>query len=109
MFGARYMSHNEGNVLTRMDAQALMPAVKGEQLIVFQASRASDLNAIMDFKEQNPSLKIAIVGADEGWRVADRLAALDIPVIVDAFSNLPATFSQLAATARTQSDCRKPA
>lgn len=97
-FGARYMSHNEGNVLTRMDAQALMPAVKGDQLILFQARRASDLNAVMDFAEANPSLRIAIVGADEGWRVADRLATLDIPVMVDSFSNLPASFSQLAAT-----------
>lgn len=97
-FGARFMTHNEGNVLTRMDAQALMPAVRGDQLILFQASRASDLDAIMDFKEENRSLRIAIVGADEGWRVARRLAALDIPVIVDAFSNLPASFSQLAAT-----------
>jgi imidazolonepropionase-like amidohydrolase len=98
-FGARFMTHNEGNVLTRMDAQALMAAVKGDQLIVFQASRASDLDAIMDFKEQNPALRIAIVGADEGWLVAGRLAELDIPVIVDAFSNLPASFSQLASTA----------
>lgn len=97
-FAARFMTHNEGNVLTRMDAQSLMPAVKGDQLILFQASRASDLNAIMDFKEENPSIRIAIVGADEGWRVAKRLAAMDIPVIVDAFSNLPASFSQLAAT-----------
>jgi len=97
-FTSRFMTHNEGNVLTRLDAQALMPAVKGDQLIVFEASRASDLNAIMDFKEENMSLRIAIVGADEGWRVARRLAALEIPVIVDAFSNLPASFSQLAAT-----------
>lgn len=97
-FAARFMTHNEGNVLTRMDAQSLMPAVKGDQLILFQASRASDLNAIMDFKEENLSIRVAIVGADEGWRVAKRLAAMDIPVIVDAFSNLPASFSQLAAT-----------
>jgi imidazolonepropionase-like amidohydrolase len=97
-FAARYMTHSEGNVLTRMDAQSLMPAVKGDQLILFQASRASDLNAIMDFKEDNPSIRVAIVGADEGWRVAKRLAAMDIPVIVDAFSNLPTSFSQLAAT-----------
>jgi imidazolonepropionase-like amidohydrolase len=97
-FTSRFMTHNEGNVLTRMDAQALMPAVKGDQLIVFEASRASDLNAIMDFKEENASLRVAIVGADEGWRVARRLAAMDIPVIVDAFSNLPSSFSQLAAT-----------
>lgn len=98
-FSARYMSHNDGNVLTRMDAQALMPAVKGDQLILFEASRASDLDAIMDFKEANRSLKIAIVGAEEGWRVADRLADLDIPVIVDAFANLPGSFSTLGATA----------
>lgn len=97
-FSARYMTHNDGNVLTRMDAQALMPAVKGDQLILIEARRASDLEAIMDFKQENPMLKVAIVGADEGWRVADRLAAMNIPVIVDAFSNLPASFSQLAAT-----------
>ncbi|MFN3608252.1 MAG: amidohydrolase family protein, partial [Hyphomonas sp.] len=97
-FTARYMTHNDGNVLTRMDAQALMPAVRGEQLILIEAHRASDLEAIMDFKQQNAGLRVAIVGADEGWRVADRLAAMNIPVIVDAFSNLPASFSQLAAT-----------
>ncbi|MFN3313618.1 MAG: amidohydrolase family protein [Hyphomonas sp.] len=97
-FTARYMTHNDGNVLTRMDAQAFMPAARGEQLIVIEAHRASDLDAIMDFKEENPALRIAIYGADEGWRVAGRLAALRIPVIVDAMSNLPSTFSQLAAT-----------
>ncbi|WP_213271186.1 amidohydrolase family protein [Hyphomonas sp.] len=97
-FGARYMTHNDGNVLTRMDAQALMPAVKGDQLILIEARRASDLEAIMEFRQENPMLKLAIVGADEGWRVADRLAAMKIPVIIDAFSNLPTSFSQLAAT-----------
>ncbi|HAY05347.1 MAG TPA: amidohydrolase family protein [Hyphomonas sp.] len=97
-FGARFMAHNEGNVLTRMDAQALMPAVRGDQMILFQASKASDIEAILDFKEQNPSLKIAIVGADEGWRVSGRLAEAGVPVIVDAFSNLPGSFQQLAST-----------
>ncbi len=97
-FAARYMTHNDGNVLTRMDAQAFMPAVRGEQLILIEARRASDLEAVMDFVAQNPGLKVAIAGADEGWRVAPRLAAMNIPVIVDAFSNLPASFSQLAAT-----------
>ncbi len=98
-FTARYMAHNEGSVLPRLDAQALMPAVKGDQLMLIAAHRASDLEAIMDFKEENPSLRIAILGADEGWLVAPRLARLKIPVIVDAFSNLPASFSQLASTA----------
>ncbi|MFN7056047.1 amidohydrolase family protein [Hyphomonas sp.] len=99
-FGARYMTHNEGNVLTRMDAQAFMPAVRGEQLILMEAHRASDLEAIIAFKRENPALRIAIIGADEGWRVAEQLADARIPVIVNAFSNLPSTFSQLAATMR---------
>lgn len=97
-FTARYMTHNDGNVLTRMDAQAFMPAARGEQLILIEAHRASDLDAIMDFKEENPSLRLAIYGADEGWRVAERLAALRIPVIANAISNLPGTFSQIAST-----------
>jgi len=57
----------------------------------------------MDFAEANSDLQIAIVGADEGWRVAPRLAASGIPVIVDAFSNLPASFEQLGATAENAS------
>ncbi len=97
-FPARYLAHNEGAVLSRVDAQAFAPAARGQQLLVIQASRASDLNAIMDLAEEDPSLKIVIVGADEAWRVAPRLAELQIPVIINAFSNLPSSFEQLAAT-----------
>jgi imidazolonepropionase-like amidohydrolase len=102
-FAARYMAHSEGNVLTRMDAQALIPAVRGDQLILIEARRASDLEAIMAFKAENTGLRVAIVGADEAWRVAPQLAAANIPVIIDAVSNLPASFSQLAATAENAS------
>ncbi len=102
-FSARYMAHSEGNVLTRMDAQALIPAVRGDQLMLIEARRASDLEAIMAFKAENPGVQIAIVGADEAWRVAPQLAAARIPVIIDGVSNLPASFSQLAATAENAS------
>jgi imidazolonepropionase-like amidohydrolase len=39
-----------------------------------------------------------LVGATEGWRVADRIAASGVPVIANALNDLPATFEQLAAT-----------
>ena len=39
-----------------------------------------------------------IVGATEGWTVADRLAESGIPVIASAVNDLPASFEQLAAT-----------
>ena len=99
-YPARFMAHNEGDTLTRADAQAFGAAVRGQQLILISAHRASDLRLIMDLKVANPNLDLAIVGADEGWLVADELAAANIPVIVDPFSNLPASFAQLGATAR---------
>lgn len=97
-FPARFLAHNEGDALTRVDAQALGEASRGQQLIVFEAHRASDLMRIMDFAADNSSLDFAIVGAAEGWLVADELAASGIPVIVNPFDNLPVTFQSLAAS-----------
>ena len=99
-YPARFMAHNEGDTLTRADAQAFGAAVRGQQLILISAHRASDLRLVMDLKADNPNLDLTIVGADEGWLVAEELAAANIPVIVDPFSNLPASFSQLGATSR---------
>jgi imidazolonepropionase-like amidohydrolase len=99
-YPARFMAHNEGDTLTRADAQAFGPAVRGQQLILVSAHRASDLREIIQLKAENLNLNLAIVGADEGWMVADELAAAGIPVIVDPFSNLPASFAQLGATSR---------
>jgi imidazolonepropionase-like amidohydrolase len=97
-FPGRYGAGDTGSAVNRTDAAALIPAARGQQLMVIEAHRAADLNAIMDFVEQNPGLRIAIAGADEGWRVAPRLAALRIPVMVDSYSNLPASFAQMSAT-----------
>jgi imidazolonepropionase-like amidohydrolase len=97
-YPTRYIAGGEGDVLSRRDAEALAPAARGRQLILIDARSASDLNAVMDLAESNRNLTFAILGADEGWRVADRLAKMKIPVIVDGFSNLPSSFSQLAAT-----------
>ncbi|MEO0983498.1 MAG: amidohydrolase family protein [Pseudomonadota bacterium] len=97
-FPARFLAHNEGDALTRVDAQALGPAARGQQLLLISAHRASDLRAIIAFQEDNSSLDIAIVGADEGWMVAEELAEAGIPVIINPTSNLPSSFSNLAST-----------
>ena len=99
-YPARFMAHNEGDTLTRADAQAFGTAVRGQQLILISAHRASDLRLVMNLKAENPNLNLAVVGADEGWIVADELAAAEIPVIVDPFQNLPASFAQLGATSK---------
>ncbi|MEM9055766.1 MAG: amidohydrolase, partial [Pseudomonadota bacterium] len=70
-YPARFMAHNEGDTLTRADAQAFGPAVRGRQLILISAHRASDLRLVINLKDENPNLNLAIVGADEGWLIAD--------------------------------------
>lgn len=97
---SRYLTNPEGASLNRVDAQALAPAARGQQLILVNAHRASDIRRIIAFSQENTSLNFAIVGATEGWIVADELAAADIPVIIDPFNNLPGSFEQLGSTSR---------
>ena len=97
-FPARYMTHELGDSLNRADADAFRPVVRGDMPLVIRANRASDLLEIVRFQYENPTGDVVIVGATEGWLVADHLAEVGIPVIIDPFDNLPASFEQLAAT-----------
>jgi imidazolonepropionase-like amidohydrolase len=85
-------------LLTRFDAAALVPVVRGRQILIVHAERATDILQVLALKREFPNLKLVIVGADEGWTVADRLAASGVPVIASALSDLPAGFESLAAT-----------
>lgn len=89
---------NQDVLLTRFDAVALVPVVQGRQLLLVHAERAADLRQVIALKREFPRLRLAIVGADEGWTVASELAASGIPVIASAMADLPAQFESLAAT-----------
>lgn len=97
-FTGRYITSPQGAALNRADAEAFVPAARGQQLILVNVHRASDIRRLLAYRARNKQLQIAIVGATEGWRVADELAASGIPVIIDPFDNLPSRFEQLAAT-----------
>ena len=85
-------------LLTRFDAAALVPVLQGRQYLLVHVERASDILQVLSLKREFPSLKIVIVGATEGWTVADRIARAGVPVIASAVNDLPASFEQLAAT-----------
>jgi imidazolonepropionase-like amidohydrolase len=85
-------------LLTRFDAAALVPVLQGRQLLLVHVERASDILQTLALKREFPRLRLVLVGAAEGWRVADRIAAADVPVIANALTDLPASFEQLAAT-----------
>jgi imidazolonepropionase-like amidohydrolase len=89
---------SEDVLLTRFDAAALVPVLRGEQYLLVHAERASDILQVIALKREYPRLKPVIVGASEGWTVADRIARSGIPVIASPVNDLPSSFEQLAAT-----------
>ena len=85
-------------LLTRFDAAALVPVVSGEQKLYVKVERASDILSMLALREEFPNLDMVLVGATEGWMVADQIAAAGVPVIAAALRDLPVSFEQLAAT-----------
>ena len=94
----RSAERSQDVLLTRFDAAALVPVLQGRQPLFVHVERASDILNVLDLKREFPALKLVIVGASEGWLVADRLAKSGIPVIASALNDLPARFEEIAAT-----------
>ena len=85
-------------LLNRADSAALVPVVRGQQLLLIHVERAVDILNVLDLRREFPGLKIALVGVTEGWTVADKIAASGVWVIASALNDLPASFEMLAAT-----------
>ncbi len=65
---------------------------------MIEVYRAGDILQVISLQKREPKIKLIILGAAEGWRVADELAAAKIPVIVNPLTNLPDRFELLAST-----------
>jgi imidazolonepropionase-like amidohydrolase len=93
---------NKGNfddeLLRAEDARALLPVLRGETRLLIHVEGANDILRVLDLKRDFPSLKLVLVGATEGWRVADSIASSGVPVIASALNDLPVSFAQLGAT-----------
>ncbi len=85
-------------LLSRFDAEALVPVVTGRQKLYVAAERAADIRAVLALKAEYPRLDLVLVGATEGWLVANDIAAAGVPVIANGLNDLPETFEQLGAT-----------
>ncbi len=61
--------------------EALIPVLKGEQPVVFNANSEREIIRVIDFTEEF-GLKAFVSGGQEAWKVADRLKAAGIPVLL---------------------------
>ncbi len=77
----------------RLDLEALVPVLRGRVPLVVSAHRASDILAAVRLAV-DLKLRLVIAGGTEAWRVADELAAANVPVILDPTENLPSEFER---------------
>ncbi|MFL6194906.1 MAG: amidohydrolase family protein [Thermoanaerobaculia bacterium] len=85
--------------LSRLDLEALIPVVQGRLPLVVMVQRASDIEATLRLaKELKLKLKLILGGVNEGWMVADQIAAAKVPVLVDPLQDLPESFERLGST-----------
>lgn len=86
------------NYLNRLDKEALPSIIEGKTPLFARVERASDILNVIKLKAKYKRLNLVVLGASEGWLVADELAKSGIPVIVDSFANLPQNFETIAST-----------
>lgn len=83
-------------MLSRADLEALIPVVEGRMPLIVTVHRAADIRQVLRLaREEN--IRLILDGAEEGWLVADEIAAANVPVLLDALANLPSNFERRAS------------
>ena len=82
--------------LSRLDLEALGPVVRGEMPLALGVDRAADIQQALRLAAEF-DLRLILLGAGEGWTVADAIARAGVPVVVNPMENIPG-FDALAAT-----------
>ncbi len=89
---------DKDSLIKRLDAEALVAVVEGRVPAVVHAERASDIMAVLGLRAEFPKLRLILLGAREGWLVADKIAAAKVPVVTLSLFDLPDAFETLAST-----------
>ena len=89
---------SKDSLITRQDAEALVPVVRGVMPLLVKVDRVADIRSALALKTQFPALKLVLVGAAEGWMIADQIAAAHVPVLAGGLLDIPEKFERIAAT-----------
>ncbi|WP_323800385.1 amidohydrolase family protein [Parasphingorhabdus sp.] len=95
---ARNPAAFDSDLLKASDAKALLPVINGSTKLMVHVESANDILKVLDLRKDFPALDLVLVGANEGWRVADHIAAAGVPVLASALSDLPDGFEDLSST-----------
>ncbi|HZU62906.1 MAG TPA: amidohydrolase, partial [Novosphingobium sp.] len=64
--------------------------------LAIETERESDIRTALALAARL-KLRLVLVGAAEGWRAADAIAAAHVPVVLNPFANLPTSFDELGS------------
>ncbi len=92
---ARGADAGDHALLTPQGRAALKRFLDGGR-IVFQVDRAADIRQVLKFAERH-GVRAVIAGGAEAWKVAERLAAAGVPVLLDPLQNRPSSFDTLGS------------
>lgn len=85
-------------IIPRLDVEALVPVIRGTMPLVVHVERASDILNVLKIRDEFAKVRLILLGANEGWLVADKIAAAHVPVVTMPMVDLPASFETLAST-----------
>lgn len=87
----------EDSMLTPAGHEMLAAFLKQKKPFIFAVDRAADIRQLIAFVRRE-GIRAYIQGGTEAWRVADELKRAGIPVIVNPFDDLPASFDHIGAS-----------
>lgn len=93
---AKAPTPGDDRLLTSAGRRALSQEMLTDRFMVY-VNREADIRQLLKLAKRN-GIRVAIIGGAEAWRLAETLAAENIPVFIDAMDDLPSTFDQLGAT-----------
>jgi imidazolonepropionase-like amidohydrolase len=70
--------------------EALLPVLRGDRFLIVHANHAQTITDALSWAEERGLLdRLILTGVLEGWRVADRIAEKEVPVLVGPVLDLP--------------------
>jgi imidazolonepropionase-like amidohydrolase len=71
------------------EMEALAPVLRGEATLLVEVNRYNDIESAIKWVQDRKIKKVVFTGVAEGWRVADKLAKANIPVITGPVITVP--------------------
>lgn len=71
------------------EMQALLPVIQGKMPLMIEVNRYNDIESAIKWVQDHKLKNVVFTGVAEGWRVADKLAKANIPVITDPVIAIP--------------------